>query len=139
MATKTFDAPYVPITTVNPSSSRRIEYTYFIYPLEKSKKHLQKWFTGEYLYITDVISTYIVYCNITWFLICKMTRNLYFYIYKKPIDIKQMNEFESIHYIFTYPSISISNKIHITKLFKFKNFDKNLIPENIKRLIVETL
>jgi len=53
MATKTFDAPYVPITTVNPSSSRRIEYTYFIYPLEKSKKHLQKWFTGEYLYITD--------------------------------------------------------------------------------------
>ena len=113
---------------------------FFIYPLQKNKKHLQKWFTGNYLYLTNIVmSTYIAYYDITLFLICEMTGNFYFDIYKKPISIKQIDELKPIHNMFNYLLTHVANRIHITKLFKFKNFDRNLIPENIKRLIVETL
>ena len=119
------------------------EYTYFLYPLKKNDKHLQRWFVGEYRDIGPIIIKHIKNNNIDKFLIFEIHPNLYYNIYKRPTRIDDIDVLRQPKppFLITIPIVdgTTTRKLHIRKLFKFKNFDKNLIPENIKRLIVETL
>ena len=119
------------------------EYTYFLYPLKKNDKHLQRWFVGEYRDIGPTIIKHIKNNNINKFLIFEIHPDLYYNIYKRPTRIDDIDVLSQPEppFLITIPIVdgTTTRKLHIKKLFKFKKFDKNLIPENIKRLIVEML
>ena len=105
----------------------------YLYPLTTDKK-LQKWFIGRnYRNVFEKIINYVKNNEVSYFLLCRINEeNTYILKGLKTSSILETILKKSFDML-TY------KRITFPVLLKFKGFDKTLIPEEVKRRIVENM